>query len=471
MNSSIKKNTYFVSLAKFSHMLLAFILIPFATRYLGPEGFGIYALATTIMYFVLLFNDLGINTYVTREVAKDFDSAGTYYSNSFLLKLSFIVINFILLFLFVEILNFSDEARSAILIFAIYGVLTSIVELNVGIFRAHERMGFESLVLILEKVLTTGAGIFVLLKGWGLFALAWVFVAGGLTSILVSTILVRKYFCELKLTFNIDFEFMKELIVKSLPFGISMFLANIYNGIGIVFLSKMQPAEVVGWFSAAGRILKFTSIVPTILAIAIFPALSREAIKSKEKFAELFTKGFKYISYLAIPLIAGIIILSEDIAMILFGEDFFNSINVLRILAWTAGLIFFNIFLSALFNAANYQKTLVKIQIFAMVVNIILNLVLIPRYAHIGCAMAMVATEVMIFLTCIIFVYHRISRLQESTFLLKVLGATCVMSIVTLYLKSFNLFVAVILSVMIYFSVLYFFKGFLIEEVLILKKR
>jgi len=114
-------------------MALAFILIPFATRYLRAGGFGIYSLATVIMYFVFLFNDLGTNTYVTREVSKDVSQAQRYYSNTLGFKLSFVIINIVLLLLLLKVLNFSQETNIVILIFATYGILTSIVQLTIGI--------------------------------------------------------------------------------------------------------------------------------------------------------------------------------------------------------------------------------------------------------------------------------------------------------------------------------------------------
>ncbi|MFQ5752237.1 MAG: flippase [bacterium] len=469
MSGRIKKNTYFVSVGQISQMVMAFILIPFATRYLGPEGFGIYALASSIMFFVLLANDLGLNTFVTREVARDTSNAGPYYSNSLTAKLIFILADAVFLALFVKIFNYSEEANSAILIFAIYGILTSFVQLNTGIFRAHERMEFETIVVVFEKLITTGAGIFVLTMGWGVLALCWVFVVGGLISVLLSTSFVHKHFCKVKVAF--DFHLGKRLLRSSLPFGISLCLANLYHNVGIILLSALQDAEVVGWFAAGARLLKFVGIIPTILSIAIFPALSREMIQSKDRFADLFTKGFKYICFLAIPLIAGIIIMAEDITKVMFGSEFENSIVVLRILAWAGGLIFFNIFLAGLFNASNNQKKLVIIQIFATILNVLLNLILIPRFAHVGAAISMVATEGVIFVTCIVFAFQRISRLQEFAFVLKAVAATVVMSACSLLLKNFNIFAVVILSTAIYFSALYIFRGFVLEEILLLKKQ
>jgi O-antigen/teichoic acid export membrane protein len=322
--------------------------------------------------------------------------------------------------------------------------------------------------LIFEKILITGAGIIILLTGHGVIALCLVFLASGAISTLISTVFVHRYFFRIKLSFN--FSFSRDLVRSSLPFGVSLFLGMIYNSIGIIILSKMQPAEVVGWFSAGERLLRFTGILPTILSIALFPALSREMGQSKERFADLFTKGFKYSSFLAIPMVAGITILAPTIVRILFGPEYTNTTGVLQILAWVAGLIFFNIFLAALFKAANYQKLFVKIQVAAVVLNLILNLVLIHYFAHIGASIAMLATEGMIFCIGLAFALYKISKLQESLFILKVLGATCVMSLVTMYLRDYNLALVVVISTLIYFGVLYLLNGFILREFLLLRR-
>jgi len=330
-------------------------------------------------------------------------------------------------------------------------------------------MEYETAILILEKAVTTGLGIFVLTKGWGLFAFSGVFVLGGLVSVLTGNLILRKRFCKVKLA--MDSSFIKNLIITSLPFGFSLFLSSVYNYISIVLLSIMKSAEVVGWFSAAFKLLRVTNVIPTVLTISLFPALSREVIQSKERFTELFTKGFKYLLFLALPLIIGTTILAKNIALMVFGDEFFNSIIVLRILVWAAGLLFFNIFFAGLYNASNNQKKLVLIQSMGLIINIGLNLLLIPRYAYVGAAIATVITEAVIFISCFFMAYQRIARLQEIFFIVKTLGATCVMLIFLLAFKNSNLFAVIVGSVGLYFLILYLFKGFTLQEVLLLRKQ
>lgn len=467
MQNNVRKNTYFVSIGQITKMAFAFLLFPFATRYLGSDGMANYALASTIMYFIFLFNDLGMNTFLTREVSKDLAQANEFYSNALTTKLILIFVDCLLLFIFLVVLQFSMEANICIIIFAVYGILTSVFELNAGIFRAHERMEFETLFVVLEKVVTTLVGIYVLVNGWGLYAFCSVFVVGGVISLIVSTVLAGKNFVKLKFSFN--FKFIKKLVYESLPFGTSLFLANIYYSMGIILITKMEPAMVAGWYSTPAKLLKFINIIPTILAIAIFPALSRERVYSKYKFKQLYTKGFKYISFLAIPLIFGTALLADKIALTVFGKEYGESIIVLQILAVPAGLIFFNILLAALFNAANKQKILVVFQVGALILNTIINLILIPKYAHIGTAIAALVTEGVIFIVCFIYSMVNIAKLKELWFIPKAMAATIIMSIFLIYFPNLNLFAAVPVAAGLYFLILYALRGFRLEDIMFLK--
>ena len=85
--SSLKKNTYFIFTGQAIQMVLSFILVPIAARFLGEDGFGKYSLGMTISYLVLMINDLGINTYITREIAKRNDELNKYYANALIIKI------------------------------------------------------------------------------------------------------------------------------------------------------------------------------------------------------------------------------------------------------------------------------------------------------------------------------------------------------------------------------------------------
>ena len=464
--NNVKKNTYFVAMGQMAQKILAFALIPFAARYLGDDGFGKFSLASTLMFFVFLFNDIGINTYITREIARDKSIAEKYFFNSIIIKLLLIVVNFAGLLIFLKFANYASDTNRAVLIFAGYGVATSIIQLSIGVFQAFERMEFEAFILTFEKIFITAFGIVLLVKGYGLFEFCTVFLAGGSISILISIFFLYRFFKFRPGHFSADMLLMKSLIINATPFGLSILISTIYNYVGILLLSLMKTPEVVGWYSASTKFIAITNIIPTILIAATYPALSREVFQDHDRMKELYTKCFRYLTFVAFPTILGTILLSKEIISVIYGSEFVNAVLPLQILVWAAVLVYYNIFFTGVMKAANKQKLMVKIQSVALVGNAILNIVLIYYYSYIGAAITTVVTEAFIFVSYFIVIHKHTVKLDEYGFILKALFATFFMSIFCWYMKDYNLFLNVGGSIIILIASLLLVKGFTLQEVL-----
>ncbi len=465
MNGRLKKNTYWVSLGQFFQMALALAVVPVATRYLGDEKFGVYSLAGALMYFVFLLNDLGLNTYFTREVARDLETAPRWFANALSLKLITVVLSALFLPAIWLIPSLSGEARWAIVIFCGYGVLSSFFQLSFALFRAHERMGYETLILAGEKIITSGIGIALLVMGYGLQAFCSVFVIGGTLSLALSLVIIHKKFFPIR--FHFDRQFAREVLLKALPFGLSMFLVTVYDRVGILMLTAMTSPEEVGWYAAAYKLLSLTNLVPMILVTALFPALSREAALGSDEAARIFTKGLKYLVFLALPMIAGATLLAEELVVFMFGADFKNAAPALQILSWVSGILFLNIFLATLLTAANHQKKLLVVQIAGLLANLGLNYVLISKYSIAGSALASVITEGLILIFCLLFALIRVTRLLEFSFIPKAMLATAGMVVFCRFARDYNFLLVLAGATAVYFALLYALKGFRFNELLL----
>ncbi|MBN1638048.1 MAG: flippase [Ignavibacteriales bacterium] len=463
---NLKKNTYFVAIGQLAQKVLAFALIPFAARYLGDDGFGKFSLASTIMFFIFLFNDIGINTYITRETAKNKKLAEKYFYNSIMIKFILIFLNFLGLLFYLKLANYSSDTNHAIVIFAGYGIVTSIMQLSIGIFEAFEQMKYEAIIFTFEKVLITTLSIFLLVKGYGLFIFCAVFLFGGMISIALSAYFLNKKFNFRIDNFKLDYAIVKILIKESIPFGLSILIATIYNNAGILFLSLMNSTDVVGWYSASFKFISITNFIPTILIAATYPALSKGIFQENERISKLFTKCMRYLSFIALPMIVGTSILSDKIIYFIYGTEFLNAVASLQILVWAAALVFYNIFFTGILKVANLQQLMVKVQLIGLGINIVSNLFLIKYYSYIGAAISTVGTEAFIFFAYFIIIYRKVVKLQELSFIIKTVLATLLMSIFSICFKDYNFFINVLGSSVIFFCCLYVMKGFFLWEIL-----
>jgi O-antigen/teichoic acid export membrane protein len=341
--------------------------------------------------------------------------------------------------------------------------------LNYAIFRAFERMEYEMALLVLEKVVMTSLGIFVLVRGYGLIVFSWVFVISGLINFCVGYTLIRKQFIQAGA--KLQFYFMKQIVSVSFLLGMNMFFANIHSKIDTVILASMKSEAVVGWYASALKLILVLDVIPTILVTAVFPRISRGL---KENFhgkdvATIYTVGFKYLFYLAIPLILGTLFVGDKIILLLYGDEYRNAIPVLHILIFTAGFNFFNIYFSGFLYAWNKQKALIYLQTGAIIINILFNLLLIPKYNHLGAAIASVVSHGFAFVVAFLMVHPKLHRLHLSD-LLKSLVASGMMA-VFLHFSRISLIPVIVISALIYLTVLYVLGGIRLEEILIVRKR
>lgn len=464
---SLKRNTLFVSVGQVVRLVLAIILYAYACRFLGDQDFGRYALATTVMFFVLLVDDFGINTWIVREVARDRSSAQRLFGVASGMKVAFIPLAVLLVALVGLVMGYDRRTVVAISILAGYGVLSSFSALCGSMFRAHEQMQFDALLNIVEKGVIFAAGLLALHRGLGLFGLSWAFVLGGTVSLSFGLIVLRCRFFPPAL--YIDYQAARRIFRGAVVFGVSVFLTTLYNRVDMVMLSLMKPPEVWGWYAAAHRLLNFTNQVPLVFMIALFPRLSHESVASKEELSRIFAKGLKYLVILALPMVAGVIILAEKIILFFSGPGFGNAVPALKVLAVDAGLVFPNILLAGLFGASNHQNRLVAVQATGLAANTLLNYLLIPRYAHVGAAYATVGTEVIVLGVCLSFACRKIVVVRGFGYLPKAVGATAVMGACVWALRGQHVLVAAAAGALVYGVLLLVTRALAVQEVVDLR--
>lgn len=428
------KNISFTSLHQFIVTGLAFILVPVATRYLGLENFGIYTLATTIGFFVNLVADLGISTILTREISKRPKLASKFFSRVLSTKLVLTVVAIGLLLIALKFLHYPEKHTKVILVFAVSAVLGSFSTAAFGVFRGLERMQYEAIGVSLDKFISVFIGIGLLVLGFGLQEFIWSFVISGIFLFIYSFSILYKKF----ISFELKWHGRQSRIILwiSIYLGVSAFLSMAYNYLDIIMLSKMVSDKDIGYYGAAYRVLAVTRIFPMILVTAFLPQLSAHHA-DKKKLSEFFTEGVGYLFLIIFPLVPAVVVLAKPIMYFICGADFMTGgdallgSNALRILAFAIAAQILNIFFVPLYVATNYQKKIVHFQIVGLVVNIGLNLVLIPFYSIVGAALATVATELSIFI--LIFYWMRqklgVKLFPPLTYSAKVVFSTIVMMV------------------------------------------
>lgn len=464
----IAKNTLVLTAADIFSKVLSLILVAFIARSLGDVGFGKYSFAISFTAMFAVLADLGLSTLTTREVARNKSKVDSFLGNIALIKLLLSIITFTIIFVIINLMNYPSDTTIIVYIFGLYWILNSFAQFFRSIFRAFEQMEYEALTISLEKILAVSFGIYVLFSGYGLIELALVILFSGIVNVLVSFFVIIRKFAKPK--FEFDLKLWSYLLHESLPLGLVLIFISLYFKIDIVMLSLMKGDAAVGWYNASVVMIEALSFIPAIFMISLFPAISRFFVSSKESLAVAYEKSFRYLFILGLPIAVGTTLLADRIIFFIYGRDFINSVIALKVLIWALLLIFINHLLGTVLRSIDRQKLNAFFAGNAVIINVLLNLVLIPRYSFLGAAYATVITEIFIFISYFYYTSKFVSKIPVHMIVIRSTIAGLSMGIFIYSLGNFTLIFLVPLSTVLYFILLYILREFKGDDVELFKE-
>ena len=459
----IAKNTTALFAAQFVVSILGLILTIFIARSLGAVIFGKYSFALAFTAIFAVFSDLGYNTLLIREVARDKSQASKYLNNVLCMRalLSFVI--FALIVITINVMDYPADTKNVIYLFGIYTLIVSFSAVFKVTFRAFEKMEYEAGITIFTNIIRVSLGLLVLFLGYGLIELAWVFLFSGIFEFLISHLVCEKRFVKPKI--ELDFDFWKNTIKVALPLSMLSIFGLIYVRIDTIMLSMMKGDAVVGWYNAAyGLVLGFMPI-PSLFLNAIFPLMSRYFVSSQDSLKVAYEKASKFLLILGLPLAVGITLLADRIILLLYGQQFYPSIIALQILAWALLLRFLFAPTGNVLVSTNKQNQMATVAGMGALLNVILNLILIPPLSYVGAAIATIITEIFILGIYFYMVSKSIHKLPLSNLIAKPLIACLVMGLFIYFCAAMNLLLIISLSIIFYFTILYLIGGFSKDDI------
>lgn len=449
----VGKNLSAKALASIISRAFSFIFTIYIARVLGDIDFGKYSFAFAFVGLFAILADLGLNTLIVREIAKEKDMADDYIGACILIKLPLSIFVFGIICLIINLMHYPKDTTCVVYIASIFVIANSFIEFFIAVFAGFERMKYEAILTSVNKSLLLIIGLFLLHAGFGLYGAATAMAISSLIGSLLGLYLMIKKFIIPR--FKVEIKFLASLIKKATPLILTTVFFAIYFRIDIVMLSIMRSDAEVGWYSAAYRLIEALMFIPAIYTASIYPVFSDLYKKSSPLLKSAYEKSFKILFTLGLPLTVGGVILSNKIILLLFGEQFYNSISVFQILILAEVFLFVNFPLNFLLISINKEWIVVLNSSLCMVLNIILNLLLIPKVGYIGAGIATVVTEIVFFLFNLYFLSKYFYIISIPKLVIKPILSTILMGMIIFYLREFNIFLLIGLGIIVYFGILF----------------
>ncbi len=450
-------NTVVQTIGKVVVVGTSVVTISFLTRYLGQKGFGEYTSAMTYLGFAGIIVDMGMYLVVVREITNNRQRAEEILGNSLGLRL---VLGAIVMGLSPLIawwfFPYSPVVDWSIGIGALSFFLIALNQILVSVFQIDMKMWKLVVGEVLGRLaILAGTYYFILQKG-DLLDFMWANVVGNVVLFGMSFIFARKY---VSIVPRFDWKVWKPMLRETLPLAVVVLLNRIYFNVDTLFLSVLRTQEEVGAYGLPYKVLDIVITFPSIFSGLIFPSLAQHALTSKVELARVYQKAFDFLVVMALPMVVGLCVLSRPIVHILGGDQFVDSPYLLRILSIAVTFVFFSTLSNNLVIAVQKQKRLMLISLISVVVNVALNLWLIPKYSYFAAAWITVLTEFLVMALSGWFVWESIKIIPNGKIAMKSLLAAIVMGVFLMYVRHYNLFLAVAAGGLLYFGVLYLVGG------------
>ncbi len=459
----VVKNTAFLAFGELLSRLLSLLLIVFIAKYLGDIGLGKYSFIFAFVGIFSIFSDFGANVYMTHKISQDQNLVKEYLGKIFVFKLILGAIASLIPVIAIILTKQSLEIKIGILLAGFNMFIYYIAFPFRSVVNAFEMQKYHSLYLITERFIAISLGIFVLYKGYGLLALISVLIISNISSFLILYKLVSKNI--IRLYPRLDLDFIKSFLKKSYPFWLTSVFMTVYFKIDTIMLSFLKDYSATGLYNASYRIIEALLFIPSVFISVLFPLMSRFYKNDKNLLNILYEKAFYYLILLALPLGMGTMILADRIILFIYKQTFINSVFALKILIWALVLMFVNYLMGYLLNSIEKQMLFTYTAGIGVILNITLNLILIPLYSFTGAAIATVVTELSNFILLYYFTLKNGFSINIFKSIFKPLIATLFMGVlIVFYIKNFHLLFAIPLSMLFYFLALFLIGGIKKDE-------
>ena len=457
LKQTIFKNSFWLILSQVITRVISFFVVVWPTRHFGPSVYGEFVFALSFVSIFCVLTDFGMTGLVMREVARDKEKIGQYIDNVLLIKVILSVFFSAIIFISVYFAKVDQETVKLIYVLGLYIIVSGVVSFFESIFMASEKAQYATVCAFFGDIFLLLLVCIFIFGRYQIVTLGYAYLVSAALEGLLAMTFVWYYFS--KFFLRINFQFCKKIIKNAWPFGLAAFFSSVYYYSTPVLLGILRTSSEVGWYNAAFKLAFFITSLSSIVFLAFFPLISRSFKEGANKFKESYDKYADVVFAIAVPLGFGGLIVTPEIINFLYGKPYYNSILPFQIMVWGASFNFLGSLYCNCLLACDEQKESSKVWAVAILFNIILNLILIPRYGVMGAAISVPLTEMTVF----ILAYLKLKKIIKPNFLkflIWPLLASLVMSAFLLIIKKLgilNPIFLIIFGAMIYFSVLYLF--------------
>lgn len=461
---TVAKNTVWLSISNFGSKIIKAVIVIYAARVLGTSEYGVFSYAVTLAGFLSLFMDPGVNGILTRDAAKaDERERREIFSTTLVIKAILLALGIGIIMFAAPIFSTLPGADALLPAVALILTFDTFREFFFSLTRAMEKMEWEAGIFIFTNIAIVVLGFVFLHYAPTAKSFSWGYAIGDGIGVVLALIVLRKYFSRIFSYFAPGR--ILPILNAAWPFAVSGTLGLLFTNTDLLIISWMRSASDVGVYSAVLRIIQTFYLIPNVIQMSTLPFLARAAKADPTKFRAGLERTLSLVFFVSVPLSIGGIILGTPVMTLVFGQAYAAGGLTFKILMGTLMFDFAaTIVINALF-AYEHQRSLIISSALGGVVNVGMDLLLIPTFGIAGSGVATLIAQI-VNNSYLWYAMKKVNRFEVLPRLGKIVVASAVMGAVciALYATGVNVVINAFVCCVLYLALLALMKEPILKE-------
>ena len=361
-------------------------------RYLGPVRFGIYSYGIALVSLVGFLGALGLDGIVVRDLVKRPSERNEILGTTFCLKFLGGVTAAAIINVTIALIRPGDELTRGIVAILSTGLVFQSLDAIDFWFQSRVRSRYVVFARNGAFVLASLVKVSLILTGGSVTAFAWA-VALEVALAVTGLVLAYRLAGESPWVWRWSHSWAISLLKDSWPLIMSGMAIMVYMRIDQIMLGEMLGHEAVGIYSAATRISEIWYFIPIAIASSVSPAITEAKKISEDLYYRRIERLFQIMTLVSLSIVIPMTFLSDAVIRLFYGAGYAEAGRILSIHIWTAVFVFLGVAQGPWTLNEGLMKLSLHRTAFGAVVNILLNMSLIPRYGGIGAALATLISQ------------------------------------------------------------------------------
>lgn len=460
-SKTVLRNSAVGLAAQLAIKILSFGFSIFVIRSLGAQEFGQYSAIAAFGTIFLFIADLGLSTYMVRQVARLRDAPnGTedikkLFGNILIMRLLLSTLASVLLLSAAWI-----TGRPLIMIGAI--ALNTLGIMMYGaqgtfdmVLSGYERLDLSARAKLFYQIAFIVLGSLALWQGTGYYGL----IVANLGCIGLYTFICWRWVRKLGIhPSRPSMTSWLPLLRISIPFAIISFALGLSYKFDTVLLNIYRSDLETGYYNAAYNLIFSAVLISNVINTALYPSLTRQVTLSPARLSPIVDRVLRYLVTIALPITVGIWALADPLVTLLYTKNYQPAAPAMQIIVWVVPFMYLSEFLGYVVLITGREKIAARSVLISTGFNVAVNLWVVPHFGYMGSAVMTVVTEIILVSQYVWILSEMLRKMSWVNILLRPLLASALMGTLVIFLKPnvpllVNVFIGAISYVVFLFVV------------------